>query len=348
MRFLFKTAYEQDIALAKHAGHQFWYGALMVALLVAPWALPEYWLAQISFVLIYSIAGLGLMLLAGFTGQVSIGHAAFMGVGGYTQAVLTGWGVPFPLALAGATALSGVMGVVISVPALRVKGIYLGMATLAFGFIVEEVFARWESVTGGNAGHPHQAAEPVRLEARHAGIVLLPVLALCGHHAGVLNLLRAPTGEPVAIRDSEISAQSGIWPGKGLAFALSAAIAGVPALYATRWASLRPVQPARSVELLLLVVVGGLGFVQARFWAPSSSSACPSSSRWPKIFCRRPSARQRVCRARCSAWCWWSSCCSNPWACTVAGSRSAPGSSSFLSTARACSSGRRASRSRIA
>ena len=142
MRFLFKTAYEQDIALAKHAGHQFWYGALMVALLVAPWALPEYWLAQISFVLIYSIAGLGLMLLAGFTGQVSIGHAAFMGVGGYTQAVLTGWGVPFPLALAGATALSGVMGVVISVPALRVKGIYLGIATLAFGFIVEAVFAR--------------------------------------------------------------------------------------------------------------------------------------------------------------------------------------------------------------
>ena len=61
------------------------------------------------------------MLLAGFTGQVSIGHAAFMGVGGYTQAVLTGWGVPFPLALAGATALSGVMGVVISVPALRLK-----------------------------------------------------------------------------------------------------------------------------------------------------------------------------------------------------------------------------------
>jgi len=273
MRFLFKTAYEQDIALAKHAGHRFWYGALMLALMVAPWALPEYWLAQISFVLIYSIAGLGLMLLAGFTGQVSIGHAAFMGVGGYTQAVLTGWGVPFPFALAGATALSAAMGVVISVPALRVKGIYLGIATLAFGFIVEEVFARWESVTGGNAGIHIKPPNLFgwKLDTQESFYYLC--LALCvAITLGVLNLLRAPTGRAfVAIRDSEISAQSmGInlaWY-KGLAFALSAAIAGVAgALYAHKMGFISPDQFSllQSVELLLLVVVGGLGFVHGAF-----------------------------------------------------------------------------------
>ena len=87
MRFIFKTDYAQDIRLAKHGGHVFWYGALMLVLLAAPWLIAEYWLAQLTFVLIYAIAGLGLMLLAGFTGLFSLGHAAFLGVGAYTQRV---------------------------------------------------------------------------------------------------------------------------------------------------------------------------------------------------------------------------------------------------------------------
>src|SRR5688572_29550913 len=152
MRFLFKTTYAQDIDLAKHGGHVFWYGLLGVLLLVAPWLIDEYWLAQLTFVLIYGVVGLGLMLLAGFTGQFSIGQAAFLGTGAYTQAVLTNMGVPFPLAMLGAAALSAAAGVVVGLPALRLKGIYLGIATLSFGFIVEEIFARWESVTGGNSG----------------------------------------------------------------------------------------------------------------------------------------------------------------------------------------------------
>ena len=106
MRFLFKTDYAQDIRLARHGGHVFWYGLLCVALLAAPLLLPEYLLAQLTFVLIYGIVGLGLMLLAGFTGLFSIGHAAFFGVGAYAQAVLTGMGWPFPFALAAGTLLS--------------------------------------------------------------------------------------------------------------------------------------------------------------------------------------------------------------------------------------------------
>ena len=152
MRFIFKTNYAQDVNLAKHGGHVFWYSALMLLLVAAPWIFAEYWLAQLTLVLIYSIAGLGLMLLAGFTGLFSMGHAAFLGVGAYTHAVLTNMGVPFPIALACAAGLSAAVGLVVGLPALRVKGIYLGIATLSFGFIVEEVLARWESVTGGNAG----------------------------------------------------------------------------------------------------------------------------------------------------------------------------------------------------
>ena len=151
MRFLFKTDYAQDIRLAKHGGHVFWYGLLLFALVLAP-LLPEYLLSQLTFILIYGIVGLGLMLLAGFTGLFSIGHAAFFGVGAYSQAVLTGMGWPFPFALVAGALLSAGVGVIVGLPALRVKGIYLGIATLSFGFIVAEVFARWESVTGGNAG----------------------------------------------------------------------------------------------------------------------------------------------------------------------------------------------------
>ncbi len=210
MRFTFKTTYEQDISLAKHEGHRFWYGLLVAVLLVAPFVLAEYWLAQLSFVLIYSIVGLGLMLLAGYTGQVSIGHAAFMGVGAYAQAYLTNHGVPFFVALAVGTVLSAAVGVIVSVPALRVKGIYLGIATLAFGFIVEEVFARWEDVTGGNAGLSVSAPQLFGFKLDTDTSFYYLCLALCiGVTLLVLNLLRAPTGRAfVAIRDSEISAQS--------------------------------------------------------------------------------------------------------------------------------------------
>ncbi|MCA3252424.1 MAG: branched-chain amino acid ABC transporter permease [Pseudomonadota bacterium] len=273
MRFLFKTDYDQDIRLARHGGHVFWYSALMVLLVLSPWLLDEYMLAQLTMVLIYSVVGVGLMLLAGFTGQFSLGHAAFLGVGAYTQAVMTNAGIPFPVALVAAAALSAVVGVVVGLPALRVKGIYLGIATLAFGFIVEEVFARWESVTGGNAGL-HVKAPAIfdwKLEtATEFYFLCLAVTVLCT--LAVLNLLRSPTGRAfVAIRDSEISAQSmGIHLAryKTLSFAISAAMAGLGgALYAHMIKFLSPDQfnIIQSIDLLLMVVIGGLGSVHGAF-----------------------------------------------------------------------------------
>ena len=273
MRFIFKTDYAQDIRLIKHGGQAFWYGLLAVFLLLAPWLVPEYWLAQLSFVLIYGIIGLGLMLLAGYTGQFSLGHAAFVGVGAYAQAVLTNAGLPFPLAMLCAAVLAGLVGVVVGLPALRVKGIYLGIATLAFGFIVEEVFARWEKLTGGNAGM-HVKAPAIGSWSIDSGegfyFVALITAVLCT--LAILNLLRSATGRAfVAIRDSEISAQSmGIQLAryKTLSFALSAALAGIGgALYAHKMRFLSPDQFSilQSIDLLLLVVIGGLGSVHGAF-----------------------------------------------------------------------------------
>src|SRR5215213_9144793 len=273
MRFLFKTDYAQDIKLAKHGGQVFWYGALMLLLLAAPWLLAEYGLAQLTFVLIYGIVGLGLMLLAGFTGLFSIGHAAFLGVGAYAQAVLTGMGWPFPLALAVGAALSAAVGIVVGLPALRVKGIYLGIATLSFGFIVEEVFARWESVTGGNAGKTVGAVKMFGWTADSgASFYFVCLVIAVAATLACLNLLRSPTGRAfVAIRDSEISAQSmGIHLAryKTLSFAISAALAGIGgALYAHQIRFLSPDQfdIVQSIDLLLMVVIGGLGSLHGAF-----------------------------------------------------------------------------------
>ena len=273
MRFIFKTDYNQDVKLAKHGGHVFWYGALMLLLVAAPWLFAEYWLAQLTFVLIYSIVGLGLMLLAGFTGLFSIGHAAFLGVGAYTQAVFVNMGVPFPIALALAGLLSAAVGVIVGLPALRVKGIYLGIATLSFGFIVEEVLARWESVTGGNSGihvkHPDLFG--YKIDSAIGFYFLCLVIAVAAT-LGILNLLRSATGRAfVAIRDSEISAQSmGIHLAryKTLSFALSAALAGIGgALYAHKLSFISPDQfnILQSIDLLLMVVIGGLGSVHGAF-----------------------------------------------------------------------------------
>src|SRR6478735_7512744 len=152
MRFLFKTHYEQDLRLFKHRGQMFWYGLLMLLLLAAPFLAGEYLMSQLQFICIYSIVGLGLMLLVGFTGQISLGHAAFMAVGAYTEALLQARGVPFFISLPTAALLSGALGWVLGLPALRLKGVYLAIATLAFNVIIEEVLARWESLTGGNTG----------------------------------------------------------------------------------------------------------------------------------------------------------------------------------------------------
>lgn len=273
MRYVLKTDYAQDMALLRRPGQRLWYGLLALALATLPLWASAYWMSQATLVIIYAIAGLGLMLLAGYTGLVSIGHAAFLGVGAYTEAYLAGRGWPFPLALVTAAGLSAAAGVVVGLPALRVKGIYLAIATLAFGFIAEEVIARWEHVTGGNGGLQVKPPAIGDWQLRSSEAIYYLSLVVCVLVTlGILNLLRGATGRAfIAMRDSEVSAQSmGIQLAryKTLAFSLSAAIVGLAgALYAHKLRFLSPEQfgISQSIDLLLLVVVGGLGSIHGAF-----------------------------------------------------------------------------------
>ena len=147
------------------------------------------------------------------------------------------------------------------------------MATLSFGFIIEEVFARWESVTGGNAGKSVGAVQLLGYDlGSGTGFYFVCLLLTIAATLGILNLLRAPTGRAfVAIRDSEISAQSmGIHLAyyKTLSFAISAALAGVAgALYAHNLRFISPDQfnLLQSIDLLLMIVIGGLGSIHGVF-----------------------------------------------------------------------------------
>jgi branched-chain amino acid transport system permease protein len=267
VRFLFKTDYRQDIRLFRHNGQRFWYGLLLLLVLLAPLALSNFYLGELALVYIYAIAGIGLMLLVGYTGLVSLGHAAFLAIGAYTHTWFVSHGWPFPLALLKASLITALVGAVVGLPAMRMTGIYLAIATLAFAMIVEQVITRWESVTGGFRGMLVPKAQFLGVDlSGSVAFYFLCLLLLLGCMVFALNILRSPTGRAMnAVRDSEISAQSmGIHLArtKSVAFALSAGFTGLAGgLLAHRLGYLAPdaFTVLLSIQLLLMVVVGGLG-----------------------------------------------------------------------------------------
>lgn len=267
MRFIRKTRYEQDINLIKHNGQVLWYGLLLLVLFAGPFWLDRFLLGEFAFVFIYAIAGLGLMVLVGYTGLVSLGHAAFLAIGAYVHAYFLNQGLPFPVTMVIATLFSALVGGLIAIPALRMTGIYLAVATLAFAVIVEQVLVHWESVTGGFRGMPVPKPELFGINfASPTVFYFMCLLLLLGSMILVLNLLRSPAGRAMtAVRDSETSAESmGIHLArtKTLAFAISAGFTGLAgALFAHRLTYLAPdaFTIITSIQLLLMVVVGGLG-----------------------------------------------------------------------------------------
>src|SRR5882724_2660339 len=267
MRFLFKTSYGQDLTLFTDSTQRNWYIALLVGLLVLPKLVPAY-LVDISMVFIYGLCGLSLMVLAGYTGLVSLGHAAFLGIGAYAHVYFTqDLGLPWILSVALATALTAASGVLVGLPALRMTGVYLTIATLAFALIIQEVFTRWDGVTHGLKGRP--VDKPVIFGVSFANEVAFYFLCLAILIGGLWltrNLLRSPTGRAwVAMRDSEIAAQSmgvNLAAYKTMAFSYSAALMGLAgALFAHKIGYLAPdiFSVLLSIQFLLMVVVGGLG-----------------------------------------------------------------------------------------
>ncbi|MDN3277068.1 branched-chain amino acid ABC transporter permease [Frankia sp. RB7] len=266
MRFLFKTDYEDDIRLFPHSGYVVSYSLLLAVLLIAPYVLSSYLMSQLVFVCIYATVGVALLILTGFTGQASLGHAAFLAIGAYTAAYLQKYNVPFPLYFLAAGALAGLIGALVGFPALRLQGIYLVIATISFAFIVEEILARWESVTNGNEGlrikAPSLLGVTISRDSPTFYFICLAVLVLT--IVGTLNLLRSPTGRAfVAIRDSETAARSmgvNVALYKVKSFAISAAITGFAGvLFAHKLSFISPEMFTLqlSIEFIIVILIGG-------------------------------------------------------------------------------------------
>ncbi len=266
----YKVTYASDEAVFATPTPRFWLGILFVLLLVFPFMAGDYLLFMANMTGIAIIGAVGLNILTGFAGQISLGHAAFIGVGGYTAAIFaTRFQFPFLACLLLSGSVSALFGIIVGGPSLRLKGLYLGIATLAAQFILEFVFVHWESVTGGIRGINLPAPEifGIPLDSDFKFYFLtLAMVTLCVTTAR--NLFRTRVGRAfIAIRDRDISAELmgiNLLRHKAYAFAVSSFMAGIAGCL---WVNfLKTVTPehfplTESIRYLAMIIVGGLGSV---------------------------------------------------------------------------------------
>lgn len=206
------------------------------------------------------ILAVSLNLITGFTGQFSLGHAAFMAIGAYSSAILTAkLGLPFIVGIIGAALAAALAGVFIGTPTLRLKGDYLAIATLGFGEIIRIVGLNWEY--GGGAMGLNDIPRYTNWTWLYALIVLTLVV--------ISNFIRSYNGRAViSIKEDEIaSASMGVNTSyyKVLVFSIGALFAGIAgALYANYFYFIKPDSFGfmKSVDILVIVVMGGLGSIR--------------------------------------------------------------------------------------
>ncbi len=266
----FRQSYAEDMAIFESPVARWALAIFLAALLGVPWLANAFWMDVIVRVLVAVVAATGLNLLTGFTGQISLGNAAFLAVGAYTTAWLAGrHGLPFPLVIPAAGLVTALVGMVFGVPSLRLKGLYLAVATLAAHFVVEFGVVHWESVTGGVNGTSVPAATlgPLVLDGdRPLFYLALPLAA--GMLLFAKNLFRSKVGKAfVAIRDQDISAEVmgvNVFRHKLLAFGVSSfyvGVAGALLAYQARIISPENFPITLAVDQLGMVIIGGLGSI---------------------------------------------------------------------------------------
>ncbi len=263
---------------------------LGVGLAVAAWAVTplviddDFWMTVLANAGAFAIAAIGLSLLTGYTGQVSLGHAAFLTIGGYTVGYFGGeQGWPLPVWLLLAAAAGGLVGAVVGPFALRFKGNYLAVVTLALVFVTVHVVQNWDGFTGGFNGRSTNGA-PLALGpldfgeldllgkqlSREQGLFYLAWILVALTALVARNIVRTRPGRAMqAIRDRDLAAEVlGVSNAryKIIAFAVSSAMAAVGgAVYAVNLRFISPNEPVAelfvSIRFVAIIIVGGIGTV---------------------------------------------------------------------------------------
>ena len=269
---LLKTTYQADMALyplpiARWAVA----GVAALAFLVLPLLLSDYYLSILNLVSVAIVGAIGLNILVGYTGQVSIGHGAFMSVGAYTAANLaTRLDAPFWISLPLGGLMAAAVGAVVGIPSLRIKGLYLAIATLAGQLIIEWTINHVTWISGGvqasiEVPRPRLFGLVISTQRQmYFFLLVFVVLAI----VGVMNLMRTRVGRAfIAIRDQDIAAEIigiNIFRYKLLSFAISSFYAGVTGVLYTYYlgiANYEQFQITTSIDYLAMIIIGGLGSV---------------------------------------------------------------------------------------
>lgn len=283
---VYHTTYQADLALRRTRAEWIRLGLLVVVLLAAPFVLSPFWLTVANQIGIAIVGAIGLNILTGHTGLISLGHGAFLGVGAYTSAILvTRFDAPTVVAIAAAIAMTTVVGTFFGLPSLRLKGLYLAMATLAAQFILMFAFRNSDFVTGGTEALVVTSPEIFgwTLASDFAwywvifGVAVLVTL-------GARNLFRTGIGRAFhAVRDQDIAAAvMGIDVGryKLLSFAISSGLVGLAGAMTAHYRTIVTWERFTldvSVLYLAMIIVGGLGSVAGSVYGATFMTVLPAA-----------------------------------------------------------------------
>jgi branched-chain amino acid transport system permease protein len=269
---VFKTSYAADMALYPLPIAR-WTVATIALLFAAvvPFSLHDYYLSIINLSLIAIVGALGLNILVGYTGQISVGHGAFMSVGAYTAANLAvRLDLPFWVTLPAGGLMAALIGAIVGMPSLRIKGLYLAIATLAGQLIIEWTINHVTFISGGvqaSIDVPRPRIGSFVIASQREMYYFLLVFVVLSIVA-TLNLVRSRVGRAfIAIRDQDIAAEIigiNIFRYKLLAFAISSFYAGVTGVLYTYYlgiANYEQFQIGVSIDYLAMIIIGGLGSV---------------------------------------------------------------------------------------
>jgi len=264
-----KREYFEDVQLFGSGTIIFWFVVLIGGLIMYPFLFPNYYVYVANYMAINVIVAIGLNLLVGFTGQISLGHAGFFAIGAYgTVALMSLVGLPFIIALPLAALIAAGFGFLIGFPALRLEGPYLTILTLGFGLTITLIIGKIEILGGRNGLHaPDLSIFGWQIKSDlDFYMLLIPITIFMAWFAR--NLVRTKIGRAfVAIRDADVAAETmgvNLAYYKTLSFAISAFYTGVAGgLYAF---VLRFIEPElfsmiMSITFLAFIVVGGLGSI---------------------------------------------------------------------------------------
>ena len=282
---IFHTTYARDMAL-RHTPAQFIRIALVVlAALAFPFFANNYWLTLANQIGIAAIGAIGLNILTGFTGQISLGQGAFLAVGAYTSGILVKQaGVPWYWSIVAACLMTAVVGAIFGIPALRLKGLYLAIATLAAQEIIEWVIVHSPDLTGGVEAmvlpRPRLFGQAVNTDFNFYWITLLCLTLTV---ITVVNLFRSRTGRAfVAIRDQDIAAQVmgvDVFRYKVMAFAVASFFVGLAGALTAQYRTIISWERFTidtSIQFLAMIIIGGLGSVSGSIYGAAFITLLPA------------------------------------------------------------------------